>query len=147
MAKIHGKDSVVQIEDSGGTLRTITVYVDNVDAPTNVDMAETSTFGQVSKSNIGGLQDTPISVAGPFDDGASPAAHAVISGLLRGTGTGGSAGYEFRFLPAGTASGKPRLKGRVLVGGYQVTSPVGGRVGWTANLMPATGDGLVWETI
>lgn len=146
MAKIHGKNAVIQIEDSGGTLRNITAQANNVTAPTNVDTAEVQGFGDVSKSYVIGQQDTPVALAGPWSDGtAVTEIHPILSGLLRGTGVGGSAGYDLRLCPAGTASTTPRMRGRVLLANFEVQAGVGGAVQWTAQAVPAIAAGLVWE--
>ena len=147
MAKIHGKDSVVQIEDSGGTLRTLTTDVNNVEAPITVDEGDVTGFGDASHNSVVGAQNSPIALTGPYNDLATTGIHAILSGLVRGTGTGGSAGYDCRVMPSGTASGKPRLRGRVLLTTYQVTAPVGGPVTYQASLVPALAAGLAWETI
>lgn len=147
MSKRHGINAVIQLEDSGGTLRTISNDVDNTDAPINIDSGDVIGFGDASHSYVVGAQDSPISLKGPYNDLVTTGIHAVLTSIIRGTGVGGSAGYDFRYMPSGTASGMPRLRGRVLLTSYQPTSPVSGPVTWQASLMPALSTGLNWETI
>lgn len=140
MARAHGKEAVVVLDNSGGSPQTISGDVDNVDAPYNYDEAEVSGFGDEKKSYILGQADTPISMGGKFETAANRS-HAVLSGLL-----GGTAGYTFLFQPKGTATGLPKLSGEVLLQSYQIVAGLGGAVTWTAKLSPANSTGLVWST-
>ena len=140
MARSHGREGVVVLDDSAGVARTISADVDNVDAPSNVDTAEVSGFGDARKSYIIGQIDTPIAISGKFETGSN-LSHAVLASLI-----GGTAGYTFTFQPKGTASGLPKLTGEVLLGNYQINAPLGGAVTWSAQLVPFNSTGLVWST-
>ena len=143
MTRAHGgRESEVHIDDSGATLQDISPYVTNVDAPTNIDQAEVTGFGQARKSYLPGQIDTPIGISGNFDDAAAPGAHAVLAGLV-----GGTVARTFQYYPKGSASGSPQLKGEVFLSAYQVTSPLSGQVTFSASLVPADSTGLVWSTV
>lgn len=133
--RAHGRETVVQIDNSAGAAQTISGDVDSVNAPTDVDSAEVTGFGDNRKSFIIGQINTPITMSGPF----GTAAHSILSGLV-----GGTVGYTFVYQPKGTATGLPKLSGEVLLSSYQLTSPIGGRVGWNATLVPFDNTGLVW---
>ena len=54
MAFVHGKDSVFKIDNDGGTLTDISAYVNSVDFPQTVDVAETTVLGKDNKTYIVG---------------------------------------------------------------------------------------------
>lgn len=145
MGNIHGKDTVVMLDDSGGNLRDITAYVNSVDTPSSVDMAEVSAMGQSKKNYIGGQQETTISIGGPAGLGtAVTESHKVLSGLVGGT----AAGYSIEVYPAGTAQTKPKLSGEVLLENYNgPTSGLGGAISYTAAFRAYGTAGLTWGTV
>jgi hypothetical protein len=49
MAFSHGKNTVFKIDDSIGTLRDISTYLEDVDFPQPVETSETTTFGNTCK--------------------------------------------------------------------------------------------------
>lgn len=122
MAFVHGKGATFKLDNSSGTLTTLTDYVDDVSMPRNIDTAEVTTLGDSDKSYIVGLRDATISVSGPWD--ATVDAH--FEGLLGSTGT-----FTFNYSPdAGTTT----YSGETIVTSYEVGSPVGDRVAWSADL-------------
>ena len=62
MAFVHGKDSVIKIDNAGGTLTDISSYVNNVDFPITADVAETTVMGDDNKTYIVGLKDATLSI-------------------------------------------------------------------------------------
>lgn len=140
MARYHGKTSVVKLDNSSAALQDISDGVDNVDAGSTADTAETTGFGDSRKQYVVGHLDNPITLSGKFDDGSNKS-HAVLSGIL-----GGTTPRTFEYYPAGTASGKPKYSGEVLCTSYNVVSPIGGAITFQATLVAADGTGLVWST-
>lgn len=140
MARYHGKTSVVKLDDVAGVLQDISDGVDNVDAGSTADTAETTGFGDARKQYVVGHLDNPISLGGKFDDAANKS-HSVLSGIL-----GGTAPRTFEFYPAGTAAGKPKYSGEVLCTSYNVGAPIGGAITFAADLVAADGNGLQWGT-
>lgn len=67
MAFVHGKNTVFQVDDSGGTLRNISAYVTSVDMPQTADTAETTAFGSTNKSYVAGVKDATVSIEGIWD--------------------------------------------------------------------------------
>jgi hypothetical protein len=124
MAFVHGKDSVFKIDNSGGTLTDISSYVNSVDFPETVDVAETSTLGDSSKSYIVGMKDSTISIAGLWD--------STLDGVL-GAVVGQSATLSFEYSPAGTTVGNIKYTGECILTGYSQNSPVGDVVSFTAD--------------
>jgi len=124
MAFVHGKDSVFKIDNSGGTLTDISSYVNSVDFPETVDVAETSTLGDSSKSYIVGMKDSTLSIAGLWD--------STLDGIL-GAVVGQSATLSFEYSPAGTGSGEIKYTGECILTGYSQNSPVGDVVSFSAD--------------
>lgn len=122
MPFVHGKSADFRIDDSGGTLRDISAYCDNVDFPQTADTAEVTTFGDSSKEYVVGLKDSTISISGSWD--------ATADGYLAGI-VGGAAG-SFQYGPAGTTGGNIKYTGEAICTSYSVTAPVGDKVSFSA---------------
>lgn len=125
MAFVHGKTAVFKIDDSGGTLRDISAYLNDVGFPRNIDTAETTTFGVSgsSKTYIVGLNDATISISGLFD--------ATADGYLAGV-LGQSATLSFEYGPAGSTGGNIKYSGECIMTSYEVSAAVGDAVQATA---------------
>ena len=52
MAFVHGKSSVVKLDNASGSLTDISAFVNNVDFPETADVAETSVLGAYNKTYI-----------------------------------------------------------------------------------------------
>jgi len=139
--KEHSRLAKVYLADSAGTTRDISNDVSSVDAPSNADTVDVSGFGQTRKQYVVGLQDNTITLNGFFNDVASIGAHTVLSGIV-----GGTAGREFVYMPNGSAAGYARMKGTVLCSQYNVRTDIGGAVSFTATLVPADTNGIIWGT-
>jgi len=121
MAFVHGKSAVFKIDDSGGTLRDISAYLNDVSMPRDIETAETTTFGVAgsAKTYIVGLTDATISVSGLFD--------ATADGYLAGI-VGNSSTVSFEYGPEGSASGKIKYTGECIMTSYDVSASVGDSV-------------------
>lgn len=125
MAFVHGKDSVFKIDNSGGSLTDISAYVNSVDMPQTVDVAETTVLGKDNKTYIVGLKDATISLAGLWD--------STVDGIF-GAVLGQSATLSFEYSPEGTSSGKVKYTGEAILTSYSKNSPVGDVVSYSADL-------------
>lgn len=125
MAFVHGKDSVFKIDNSGGSLTDISAYVNSVDMPQTVDVAETTVLGKDNKTFIVGLKDATISLAGLWD--------STVDGIF-GAVLGQSATLSFEYSPEGTSSGKVKYTGEAILTSYSKNSPVGDVVSYSADL-------------
>lgn len=76
MAFIHGKDTKIFINEND-----YSTYFNNADNALTVDVAESTTFGNASKTYITGNKDGTVSLTGFFD----ATADAVIQPLLGGS--------------------------------------------------------------
>lgn len=125
MAFTHGKDSVFKLDNSGGSLTDISAYVNNVDFPETVDVAETTVLGKDNKTYIVGLKDATISLSGLWDSTAD----AIFGAVL-----GQSSTLSFEYSPEGTSSGKVKYTGETILTNYAISSPVGDVVAYSADL-------------
>ena len=140
MAKYHGRLTEVYIEDSGATIRDISLDCNSVETPKTADTAEVSGFTDTTKKYVAGLQDSQIRIGGNFNDAANKS-HAVFSGLI-----GGTAGRRVDVYPRGSASGAPVFRGSITVSEYSVQSAIGGAVTWSVNLIPFDTNAPTWIT-
>ncbi len=123
MAFVHGKSAVFKVDDSGGTLRDLSAYLEEVSFPRSIETAETTTFGNSAKTYITGLTDATISITGIFD--------SVADGYLAGV-IGASATLSFEYGPAGSAGGTIKYSGECIMTSYEVSAPVGDKVSASA---------------
>lgn len=119
MAFVHGKSAVFKLDDSGGTLRDLSSYLEDISFPRSIDTAETSTFGSSAKSYIVGLTDATISLSGKFD--------ATADGYLAGV-VGQAATLSFEYGPAGSTGGNVKYTGECILTSYEVGATVGDAV-------------------
>ena len=125
MAFVHGKDSVIKVDNSSGSLTDISAYVNSVDFPLTADTAETTVLGKDIKTFIAGLKDSTLGLSGLWD--------ATLDGMF-GVTVGQSATLSFELSPEGTSSGKVKYTGEAICTNYSVSSPVGDAVAWSADL-------------
>jgi hypothetical protein len=118
MAFGHGKSAVFKLDDSGGTLRDLSSFLNDLSMPRDVDVAETTTFGVAgsAKTFITGLSGATISISGLFD--------ATADGYLAGV-AGGSATLSFEYGPLGSTAGMVKYTGECIMTSYEVGSSVG----------------------
>lgn len=118
MAFVHGKSAVFKLDDSGGTLRDLSSYLDDLSFPRDIETAETTTFGVAgsAKTYITGLSDATISISGKFD--------ATADGYLAGV-IGQAATISFEYGPAGSTAGNVKYSGECIMTSYEVSASVG----------------------
>ncbi len=125
MPFVHGKSTDFRLDNSGGTLTDISSYLDNVSFPQPIETAETTVFGQASKTYIVGLKDSSISLSGKWDSTLDAQIAAVV---------GQSATLSFQYGPAGTTVGNIKYTGECFVTSYDVTNAVGDVVTFSVEL-------------
>ena len=120
---VHGKSTDFELDDTGGTSRSLANVLTSVDFPETIETAETTAFGATSKSYIVGLRDASISVSGLWD--------ATVDGYIIGTEP---ATRTFIFGPAGSTGGFVKYTGECILTNYSVSSPVGDVVTFSLDL-------------
>lgn len=107
MAFVHGKGAVFSIDDSGGTLRTVTIYLNSVTGlPGARALSEVTAFGDAGTKSIPSLANVSFSIGGHYDATASTGISTVLNGLRTTTATS-----SFEYGPAGSATGALKILG------------------------------------
>ena len=121
MAFVHGKSAVFKVDDSGGTLRDLSTYLNDIGFPRDIEAAETTTFGVAgsAKTYIVGLTDATISISGLFD--------ATADGYLAGV-IGHATALDFEYGPAGSDASNIKYTGTCFLTSYEVSASVGDTV-------------------
>ncbi len=120
---IHAKSTDFELDDTGGTSRSLSNVLTSVDFPETIDTAESTAFGSTSKSYLVGLRDATISVSGLWD--------ATVDGYIIGTEP---ASRTFIFGPAGSTGGNVKYTGECIVTSYSVSAPVADVVSFSLDL-------------
>lgn len=124
----HGRNTFFQIQDSVPTSRDISDVLNEVTYSPEVDMAETTVFSSATKpakSYIAGFTDGTISISGRWD--------ATVDGYLSGIlGQETLVGYTYG--PEGSATGRVRYTGNVILTSYERSNTVGDTVMFSAEL-------------
>lgn len=129
MAFTHGKNAVFAVDDSGGTLRTISQYVDNVQGlPGGRNLSEVTAFGDGGTKSIPGLQNVAFTVSGHFDSTATTGPNAVLNSLRTASATA-----SFEYGPEGSTTGKVKFSGECWLTEYTVDSAVAEKVSFSAS--------------
>ena len=125
---VHGKSTDFELDDTGGTSRSLANTLTSVDFPETIDTGEVTAFGSTSKSYLVGLRDATISVSGLWD--------ATIDGYIIGTEP---ATRTFIFGPAGSTGGNVKYTGECILTSYSISNPVADVVTYSLDLQ-VTGD-------
>lgn len=128
MGFYHGKGLAFKIDNAGGTLQTLTSYVDSVDLDNSVDMGETTTAGAEDKTFVSGQAEHDLSISGKWDDTVTTGPDAILFGLI-----GLETSSTFEFGPGGGTTGKVKFTGECFLVGYKASAPTGGVVTFTAD--------------
>ena len=124
MAFVHGKSTNFTLDDTSGSVRDISAFVNNVDFPETTETAETTAFGSTAKSYIVGLTDSTISVSGMWD--------STLDGYIAGGAE--PASRSFVFGPAGSTASNVKYTGEAIVTSYSISNPVGDVVTFSLDL-------------
>ena len=139
MSFTHGKDAIFKLDDSGGTLRTLTSYVDQVSGlPGARQFSEVTAMGDSGTKSIPGLQNVTFSIQGHFDSTATTGPNAVIASLRTATATA-----TFEYGPEGSTTGKVKYTGECWLTEYTVDASVSDKVSFSATFQV---DGTVTAT-
>ena len=130
MAFRHGKNAVLKLDNSSGSLVDLSAYLDEISMPRSIETGETTTYGTSAKTYITGLSDATISLSGKFDSTADAHFSGILSALLAGT----IDSVSFEYGKEGSASGRVKYSGEALLTSYEVSSPVADVVTFSAEL-------------
>lgn len=129
MAFTHGKNAVFAVDDSGGTLRTISSYVDQVSGlPGGRNLSEVTAFGDGGTKSIPGLANVTFTVSGHFDSTSTTGPNAVLNSLRTASATA-----SFEYGPEGSSTGKVKFSGEAWLTEYTVNASVPEKVSFQAS--------------
>lgn len=124
MTYVHGKDAVFSLDDSGGTLRTITINLNSVSGlPGARALSEVTAFGDAGTKSIPSLANVQFSIGGHYDATATTGVATVLNGLRTATATS-----TFNYGPAGSATGALKVTGECWMTAYTIDATVSDRV-------------------
>jgi hypothetical protein len=104
----------------------ISAYSDEGALDVGIDTAEVTTFSNSWKQYIEGLAASKFSLKGNYDPTVTTGPAAVLTGLI------GGGAKPVVFNPAGSAVGELKRSVQAILTNYTETSPVGGKVTFTA---------------
>lgn len=122
MAFHHGSESKFSVDDSGGTLRDLSAFIDTVDAPLlERDLHDTTTIGNASGAHTfsPGLKNGSITISGHWDPTVTTGPDPVLAGLLNvaiGTTT------SIEWGPEGGTTGDIKYTAESLCKSYKVNA-------------------------
>jgi hypothetical protein len=126
----HGRNTVFQVQDSGGTERDLSPTLREVNFPRTLDTVETTAFTQAAtpaKTYVVGFVDSTFTVSGMFDATATTGPDLVLNGIY-----GMATERTFTYGPEGSASGRVKYTGTLFLTNYEITGGVGDMVGFSA---------------
>lgn len=121
----HGRFAQVFI----GT-NEISSFLDTADKSTDVDTAETTTFGKGWKTYLAGLAGSTLSLAGSYDGTNTTGPAAILETCI----AGGTA-WPIKYFPGGSASGQRQHTFNAFVTNYSESAPVADKVTFSAELL------------
>lgn len=120
----HGKDAVFSLDDSGGTLRDVKIYLNSVTGlPGARQLSEVTAFSDQGTKSIPGLANVTFSIAGHFDATATTGIFTVLNGLRSASATA-----TFQYGPEGNATGRVQMSGECWLTELTVDASVSDRV-------------------
>lgn len=125
----HGKNTLFKHGSSGApsTIVDYSAYYDSVTFPRTMDLAETTTFGAAYRTYLVGFPNANFSSTGTWD-GAAAAIDDILSTLA-----GSGVAVNFDYEPGGSAAGGSKYTGGMILTSYQIGSPVGDKVSFSAD--------------
>ena len=126
---IHGKDTYFSIDGTN-----ISTFLDSVEPSFSTDEADTTTFGNESKTFILGLSEASFSLSGNFDGTDTTGIDDILWAIYEA-----KAAVNFEYGPGGNATGAVKYSGSCYITGYDPSTPVGDKVTFSATVR-VTGD-------
>ena len=128
MADVPGKNATVSIDDASTSAQAITAHVENTDLDMVLENAETTNYGDNSKSRIYTLQDRQFSIDGNYNTAATTGSDTVLG--THAVDTSPVVSITISYSPDG---GTITYVGEALLTAYKISAPVGGKVSFSAS--------------
>lgn len=134
MAVPHGKNTTFKLDDSGGVLRDLSTFCNEISFPREQELAEATGFQATSKTWLLGQSDATISGSGFWDPTATTGPDAVLSSLV---GAANTATYEYG--PQGSTATFIKYTGECILTSYEITSATEDAVTFSFELQTSGG--------
>jgi hypothetical protein len=129
MSFVHGKKTVVKIDDSSGTLQNLSAYINSSSMQRMQELLETTCFGATAKTYIAGFPDAKIPIGGFWD----PTLDAHMDGIL------GKETVTVELYPEDTATGKVKYSAEAILISYDTQMGANQASAWTGELQVTGG--------
>jgi hypothetical protein len=141
MSKVSGLGSVVAVDDSGGTPRTISNDITNYSFAMPRGVQDITGVDKSAKEELLLLADFSITMNGVFNASTANQAHDVFKTI-----PSTSVVRTVTLSPNGTTSGLPKLPNECILSDYQITRANDGSLVWQVPGQLADGTVPTWTT-
>lgn len=132
---IHGKNTYVEIDGPDGVPVNIQAHTRSADSSESVDTADSSNFGQNSKTYVQGMDDETFNIGGTF----SKEFLQLLRKTKRAIQNGSLASCTVLFAPGGNKAGSVATRREALITSIAVSASTSDVVTLTASFQ-RTGD-------
>lgn len=124
MAFFDSSISTMSLDDTGGTLRDLSAYINDVTGlPGERNINDATSLSDTGRKWHPGIQNVTFTIAGMYDDTATTGPDVVLGGLFSHT-----AALTFNYSPDGTIT----YSGECFCTSYELQTVVGDMVKFTA---------------
>jgi hypothetical protein len=116
----HSKLSRIKLDTAGGVLTDVSDAVDAVDFPEDLELVETTVFGDTSKRYMVGYADSKLTISGNWSRSQHNHWSALKTAFRDGTITSAS----FEYAPEGITGGCIKIYGEAVLTSYKKNSAV-----------------------
>ena len=125
MAFVHGKETVIKIDNAAGSLQDLSVYINQSSLQRLADLLDVTTFGAGDfKAYISGFKDAKVPLGGFWD--ATLDAH--MEGIL------GLATVSIELYPEGEAAGKVKYAAEGILISYEASMGAQQATSWSGEI-------------
>lgn len=124
MAFVHGKKTILKLDNAAGALQDLSVYVNSSNLQRLQELLETTTFGATAKTYIAGFPEAKVPIGGFWD-------------IVLDTHMDGILGKEtvtVEIQPEGAATGKPKYSAEAILISYEQSMGANQATAWTGEL-------------
>lgn len=118
----HSKLAYFQSDNASNSLQNLTGYITSVELPEELELVETTTLGNTSKTYVIGFADSKISYQGYWD----PTIDGILTGLKEGFRAGTLTSASFVYGMAGSTAGYVKYLGEYVMTSYKKSNEIKG---------------------
>ncbi len=141
MAQATGRNSVIEIWDTGGTCRNMSGDINNAVLTWSKDNVDSTTFTKDTKQRLSNLRDATFVFAGIWN-GSANAVDPTLAAIMAA-----SANTLINFIPGGSITGCALYAACMQLQSYAITAPLNGAVAVAATFQISSGSVTVGVAI